>query len=143
MLLTLLLRKLFLIPLYNYYDNKFAVETEDTANSALECIVECHKMWGILFGEDKIQIGRQVQILGVGFDFHRREIFLAPSRLEALLDEIQSILKKNALPPGMAGKLKGKFYFAIEHSLGKHGRHHLRTLSERQYSTSLDAHSLC
>ena len=36
MLLTLLLRKLFLIPLYNYYDDIFAVETEDTANSALE-----------------------------------------------------------------------------------------------------------
>ena len=48
MLLTKILRVAFRIPLYNYFDDKFCLELKATSASALECITQCHRIWGIL-----------------------------------------------------------------------------------------------
>ena len=121
MLLTKILRVAFKIPLYNNFDDKHCLELRTTSASALECIVQCHRVWGILYGEDKIQHGSEITILGVGFHFRHLVIDLTAARRAALLQEIQEALSTDKLTQGAAGKLKGTIYFAIEHQFGKCG----------------------
>ena len=131
MLLTKILRVAFRIPLYNYFDDKFCRELKATSTSALECIIHCHRMWGMLYGEDKIQHGPEITILGVGFDFRHMVIDLTTARRAAFLQEIHEASATDRLTPGTAAKVKGKIYFTIEHQFGKCGRHLLRPLSEQ------------
>ena len=54
---------------------------------------------------------------------------------EEIVDEIESIMSSGILPPGQAGKLRGKLMFGASQLWGKVGRAFLRALSERQYSS--------
>ena len=102
MLLTKILRVAFKIPLFNYFDDKYCLELRDTSASALECIVQCHRLWGILYGEDKIQHGSEITILGVGFNLRHMVIDLTAARRAALLQELQEALATDKLTQGAA-----------------------------------------
>ena len=44
MFFTKILPVVFKIPLYNYFDDKFCLELKAISASALECIIQCHRM---------------------------------------------------------------------------------------------------
>ena len=78
-----------------------------------------------MYGEENIQHGPEITILGLGFDLRRMAIDLATARRTALRQEIHEALTTDKLTQGAAGKLKSKIYFAIEHQFGKCGKHWL------------------
>ena len=71
--------------------------------------------------------------MGVTYDFVDLVIRIKDDRKKDLIRQIQDLIDKDHLDPGMAGKLKGKLLFAAGQFWGKVGRAFLLALSERQY----------
>ena len=129
-----ILRRIFLVAAFNFYDDKYGFEPEDTCSSAFECSQKVHWWLGAKFDQKKLQLCQDPTILGITYDLAAMCLRIKPSRKEELLEEISSILDSGLLPPGQAGKLRGKLMFGSSQLWGKIGRAFLRSLSERQYT---------
>ena len=142
-LLDEILRKVFGMVSFNFYDDKFGFETEGTIDSAMSVAKALHTWLGAKFEDsdllpgaapkDKLQQGPEVDILGVTYDLVNMILKVKASRKVEINEEIDSILSSNTLEPGRAGKLKGKLGFASSQLWGKIGRAFFLAISERQY----------
>ena len=132
--ITDILRRLFWVAAFNFYDDKYGFELETTCSSSFECAQKVHEWLGAKFDAKKLQLCSDPTILGITYDLKAMQLLIKASRKEELLDEIDAILKSGLLPPGQAGKLRGKLMFGSSQLWGKIGRAFLRSLSERQYS---------
>ena len=134
--ITDILRRVFFVAAFNFYDDKYGFETEVTCSSAFEVAQKVHWWLGAKFDPKKLQLCEDPTILGVTYDLKAMCLKIKPSRKEELLDEIKSIISSEILSPGQAGKLRGKLMFGASQLWGKIGRAFLRALSERQYTRS-------
>ena len=134
--ITDILRRLFFVAAFNFYDDKYGFEPEATCSSAFEVSQKVHWWLGAQFDPKKLQLCFDPTILGVTYDLKAMHLKIKPSRKEELLDEIDAILNSQVFPPGQAGKLRGKLMFGASQLWGKIGRAFLRSLSERQYTRS-------
>ena len=132
--ITDVLRRVFWVAAFNFYDDKYGFETEATCSSAFECAKAVHWWLGAKFDPKKLQLCTDPTILGVTYDLDKMVLQIKGSRKEELLCEIDSIMQSGVLPPGQAGKLRGKLMFGASQLWGKIGRAFLRSLSERQCS---------
>ena len=133
--ITDVLRRVFKVAAFNFYDDKYGFEIAGTCSSAFKCSQAVVHHWlGAKFDPKKLQLCSDPTILGVTYDLVNMCLRIKPSRKEELLDEIESIMVSGLLPPGQAGKLRGKLMFGSSQLWGKIGRAFLRSLSERQYS---------
>lgn len=132
--ITDILRRIFLVAAFNFYDDKYGFEPEATCSSAFHAAQMVHWWLGAQFDPKKLQLCSDPTILGVTYDLKTMHLRIKPSRKEELLDEIDAILEAQVFPPGQAGKLRGKLMFGASQLSGKIGRAFLRSLSERQYS---------
>ena len=132
--ITDILRRIFWVSAFNFYDDKYGFESELTCPSAFECAKAVHWWLGARFHPKKLQICKDPTILGVTYDLNEMVLRIKKSRKEELIEEIESILRSGVLSPGQAGKLRGKLMFGASQLWGKIGRAFLRSLSERQYS---------
>ena len=137
-LLDEFLRKVFKLVSFNFYDDKFGFETEDTIGSAFACAESVHFWLGAQFDAKKLQLGQEVDILGITYDLINFILKIKDSRKAEIVDEIRSIVELGFLEPGRAGKLKGKLMFGASQLWGKVGRAFLLALSERQYARGYD-----
>ena len=128
-----ILRKLFGLVSFCYYDDKYGFELQTTARSAAEVGRAAHTILGAQFDLKTLQNGQILEILGVTYDLWGMLLQIKDKRKRELVHEIESILKDDLLDPGHAGKLKGKLMFAGSQLWGKTGRAFLRAISERQY----------
>ena len=135
-LITDILRRIFCVAAFNFYDDKYGFEPEDTIDSAFTAAQAVHLWLGAQFDQKKLQRTTAPTILGVTYDLSGMRLLIKESRKSELLDEINSILESKVLSPGQAGKLRGKLMFGSSQLWGKVGRAFLRALSERQYSRS-------
>ena len=132
--ITDVLRRIFLVAAFNFYDDKYGFEPSTTCSSAFEVAQKVHLWLGAQFDPKKLQQCRDPTILGVTYDLSDMLLKIKPSRKLELEEEISSILECQVFPPGQAGKLRGKLMFGASQLWGKIGRAFLRSLSERQYS---------
>ena len=135
-LLTELLRKLFLVPALNYYDDKYGFDLKEFIEETITLVADFHWMLGVEFDTKKVQSGQVVKILGVRYNLKELLVDIDEERRMELIEDIIRVLKLDLLEPGYAGKLKGKLQFAEGQLQGRVGRSLLRCLSERQYSRS-------
>ena len=132
--ITDILRRVFLVAAFNFYDDKYGFEPSTTIDSAFLCAQKVHWWLGAQFDNKKLQLSSDPTILGVTYDLVGMRLLIKQKRKEEILDEINSIMCSGVLPPGQAGKLRGKLMFGASQLWGKVGRAFLRSLSERQYS---------
>ena len=132
--ITDVLRRIFWVAAFNFYDDKYGFELEQTCSSAFECARKVHWWLGAKFDAKKLQLCFDPTILGITYDLKGMQLKIKESRKEELGEEIDSILATGLLPPGQAGKLRGKLMFGSSQLWGKIGRAFLRSLSERQYA---------
>ena len=131
--ITDILRRVFSVAAFNFYDDKYGFEPSTTCRSAYQVAQRVHFWLGARFDAKKLQLSEEPTILGVTYDLRSMCLRIKPSRKKELQDEINSILDSALLPPGQAGKLRGKLMFGASQLWGKIGRAFLRSLSERQY----------
>ena len=134
--ITDILRCVFSVAAFNFYDDKYGFEPEDTAASAFALAEKVHWWLGAGFDQQKLQpaVPRPHDS---GRYLRSRAVYLLKikkSRKKELFDEISMILEHEELSPGQAGKLRGKLMFGASQLWGKVGRAFLRALSDRQYS---------
>ena len=132
--ITDILRRVFSVAAFNFYDDKYGFEPEDTAASAFALAEKVHWWLGARFDQQKLQLCSDPTILGVTYDLEQYLLKIKKSRKKELFDEISEILEHEELSPGQAGKLRGKLMFGASQLWGKVGRAFLRALSDRQYS---------
>eukprot|EP00435_Cladocopium_sp_Y103_P055182 s631_g18.t1 len=132
--ITDILRRLFFVAAFNFYDDKYGFEPEATCSSAFDVAQKVHWWLGARFDPKKLQMCSDPTILGVTYDLKTMHLKIKPARKEELLEEIDAILESQVFPPGQAGKLRGKLMFGASQLWGKIGRAFLRSLSERQYT---------
>eukprot|EP00435_Cladocopium_sp_Y103_P009415 s1300_g2.t1 len=138
--ITDILRRVFYVAAFNFYDDKYGFEPATTCSSAFQVAQKVHWWLGAQFDQKKLQLCSDPTILGVTYDLLTMELKIKPARKVELLDEISAILGSQVLPPGQAGKLRGKLMFGSSQLWGKIGRAFLRALSERQYTKSNHSH---
>ena len=114
-----ILRKLFGLVSFCYYDNKYGFELQTTARSAAEVARAVHTMLGAQFDLKKLQCGQILEILGVTYDLWWMLLQIKDKPKKELVFEIEAILRDDRLDPGHAGKLKGKLMFAASQLWGK------------------------
>eukprot|EP00438_Fugacium_kawagutii_P004538 Skav222280 [mRNA] locus=scaffold807:136980:138029:- [translate_table: standard] len=131
--ITDILRRIFHVAAFNFYDDKYGFEPEITCSSAYQIAQDVHWWLGAQFDAKKLQLREDPTILGVTYDLKDMRLLIKQSRKEEIVDEIDSILASKLLSPGQAGKLRGKLMFGASQLWGKVGRAFLRSLSERQY----------
>ena len=131
--ITDILRRVFAVAAFNFYDDKYGFEPEDTATSAFALAEKVHWWLGARFDQQKLQLCSDPTILGVTYDLEQHLLKIKKSRKKELFDEISLILEHEELSPGQAGKLRGKLMFGASQLWGKVGRAFLRALSDRQY----------
>ena len=134
---TDILRRVFSVAAFNFYDDKYGFEPSTTCRSAFQVAQSVHFWLGAQFDAKKLQLSEEPTILGVTYDLRSMCLRIKPSRKEELQDEIDSILDSSLLPPGQAGKLRGKLMFGASQLWGKIGRAFLRSLSERHLNKAL------
>ena len=134
--ITDVLRRVFSVAAFNFYDDKYGFEPEDTAASAFALAEKVHWWLGARFDQQKLQLCSDptILILGVTYDLEQYLLKIKKSREKELFDEISMILEHEELSSGQAGKLRGKLMFGASQLWGKIGRAFLRALSDRQYS---------
>ena len=120
--ITDILRRVFFVAAFNSYDDKYGFEPATTCASAFETAQKVHWWLGAQFDEKKLQLCQDPTILGVTYDLVGMELKIKQARKVELLDEISSILSSQVLPPGQAGKLRGKLMFGSSQLWGKIGR---------------------
>ena len=133
-LITDILRRVFAVAAFNFYDDKYGFEPSETIDSAFTAAQAVHLWLGARFDQKKLQKTTAPTILGVTYDLSNMKLLIKESRKSELVDEIDGILSSRVLSPGQAGKLRGKLMFGSSQLWGKVGRAFLRALSERQYS---------
>ena len=138
--ITDILRRVFFVAAFNFYDDKYGFEPSTTCASAFEVAQKVHWWLGAQFDEKKLQLCQDPTILGVTYDLVNMELKIKQARKVELIDEISSILLSQVFPPGQAGKLRGKLMFGSSQLWGKIGRAFLRALSERQYTKANHSH---
>lgn len=134
--ITDVLRRLFRVAAFNFYDDKYGFEPAKTCGSAHAIAQKVHWWLGAQFDPKKLQLCADPTILGVTYDLKDFCLRIKPSRKEELVTEIDAILESGILSSGQAGKLRGKLMFGASQLWGKIGRAFLRVLSERQYSSA-------
>jgi len=132
--ITDILRRVFFVAAFNFYDDKYGFEPRNTCSSAFEVAQKVHWWLGAQFDPKKLQMCSDPTILGVTYDLKNMLLKIKLSRKTEILEEIDAILDSHLLPPGLAGKLRGKLMFGASQLWGKIGRAFLRALSERQYT---------
>ena len=132
--ITDILRRVFSVAAFNFYDDKYGFEPEDTVASAFALAEKVHWCLGARFDQQKLQLCSDPTILGVTYDLEQYLLKIKKSRKKELFDEISMILEHEELSPGQAGKLRGKLMFGASQLWGKVGRAFLRAQSDRQYS---------
>ena len=133
-----ILRAVFKLVSFQFYDDKFGFETEATVGSAFACPELVHEWLGAQFNKSKLQLSSQLDILGVIYDLELFILKIKESRKQEITEEIARILELGFLEPGHAGKLKGKLTFGASQLWGKVGRAFLLAFSERQFAKSYD-----
>ena len=114
-----ILRSIFGLVCFNFYDDKFGFEPEDTIESANQVARDVHTWLGAQFDEAKCQSGDRVDILGITYDLEQFLLLIKDKRKDEIIAEIDGILEAKILEPGRAGKLKGKLGFAASQLWGK------------------------
>ena len=128
-----ILLNLFEMVAFNFYDDKFGFEPEETAGMAKLIAEMVHFLLGAKFDEKKLQLAQDPTILGVTYDLEAMRLLIKDSRKVELIEELKAIKHTGSLVPGQAGKLKGKLMFGASQLWGKVGRAFLRAISHRQY----------
>ena len=124
---------LFEMVAFNFYDDKYGFEPEETVEMAKLVAEQVHFYLGAQFDQKKLQLAHDPTILGVTYDLENMKLLIKESRKEDLIEELTAISKTKLLSPGQAGKLKGKLMFGASQLWGKVGRAFLRAFSHRQY----------
>ena len=119
--ITDILRRVFSVAAFNFYDDKYGFEPEDTAASAFALAEKVHWWLGARFDQQKLQLCSDPTILGVTYDLEQYLLKIKKSRKKELFDEISMILEHEELSPGQAGKLRGKLMFGASQLWGKVG----------------------
>ena len=117
-----IIRRVFFVAAFNFYDDKYGFEPAATCSSAFDIAQKVHWWLGAQFDQKKLQLCKDPTILGVTYDLVSMELKIKQSRKIELLDEISSILSSQVFPPGQAGKLRGKLMFGSSQLWGKIGR---------------------
>ena len=105
-----ILKKIFSLVAFSFYDDKYGFEPKDTIDSAFEVAQKVHMFLGARFDQKKLQITTKPVTLGVTYILEDYILEIKDERKEELKDQSDSILK--------AGEL---------------GRASFRALFERQY----------
>ena len=129
-----ILEKIFGLVSFNFYDDKYGFEAEETIDSAHEVAITVHWLLGAQFDAKKLQKTAAPVILGVTYNLEQMILEIKKERKQELIELIDSYLIAGVLDAGSAGKLKGKLMFGASQLWGKVGRAFFRPLSERQYS---------
>ena len=141
-LLDEILRNVFGLVSFNFYDDKFGFETSESIGSAMLVASSVHTWLASKFDTKKLQQGPVVDILGVTYDLVNMRLQIKTYRKAEISEDIGSILKADELEPGHAGKLKGKLGFAASQLWGKAGRAPPCALSEQQDKLFLEPRPL-
>ena len=132
-----ILVNLFCMVAFNFYDDKYGFEPEDTVELAKLVAEQVHLYLGAQFDSKKLQLADDPTILGITYDLENMRLLFKESRKKDLIDELKMVRDGGVLSPGHAGKLKGKLMFGASQLWGKVGRAFLRAISHRQYSKDL------
>ena len=106
--ITDILRRIFGVAAFNFYDDKYGFEPKSTVESAFQCAQKVHWWLGAQFDAKKLQLSSAPTILGVTYALEGMRLLIKQKRKEEILDEIESIMSSGILPPGQAGKLRGR-----------------------------------
>ena len=101
--ITDIMRRVFSVAAFNFYDDKYGFEPETTCHSAYEVAQKVHWWLGAQFDSKKLQLSEETTILGVTYDLKAMCLRIKRSRKEELQDEIDSIISSSLLSPGQAG----------------------------------------
>ena len=99
---TDILRRVFLVAAFNFYDDKYGFEPSSTIDSAYTAAQAVHVWLGARFDQKKLQCSDQPTILGVTYDLVNMQLLIKQDRKTELADEIVSILESQRLTPGQA-----------------------------------------
>jgi len=103
---------------FSFYDDKYGFEIAETVSSAHEIAQLVHWWLGAQFDAKKLQLSRDLTILGVTYNLEKLVLEIKESRKQELVEEIESRLDHGLLDPGSAGKLKGKLMFGASQLSG-------------------------
>ena len=119
-----------------FYDDKVGFEPSDMVEGAFDTVKRAHADLGVMFDGEKLQVGQQLEILGVHYNLQELILQVKSKRKVELLDAIADFLDKNFMDAAQAAKFKGKLAFADSQFFGRAGRAFMLALSERQYQRS-------
>ena len=106
--ITDILRRLFFVAAFNFYDDKYGFEPEATCSSAFEVSQKVHWWLGAQFDPKKLQLCFDPTILGVTYDLKAMHLKIKPSRKEELLDEIEAIINSQVFSTWASRQAPGK-----------------------------------
>ncbi len=99
-----ILRRVFHVAAFNFYDDKYGFEPEDAIESAFAVAQKVHWWLGAAFDERKLQISNEPTILGVTYGLQGwRLLLIKQPRKEELsdeIDEIDEIVSSKVFSPG-------------------------------------------
>ena len=101
-----ILEKIFGLVSFNFYDDKYGFETEETIDSAHEVAITVHWLLGAQFDAKKLQKTAAPVILGVTYNLEQMILEIKKERKQELIELIDSYLIAGVLDAGSAGKLK-------------------------------------
>ena len=118
----------------------FLVELAESCASAFGCINEIFLLCGFKLDKGKehhpsahiLLLGAQISIDRAGLTASVPE-----DRRNALIAELEKVLKAGTLTPGLAAKIRGKLGFAQSLMYGRYGRVQLQPLTSRQFSRAV------
>ena len=94
--ITDILRRVFHVAAFNFYDDKYGFESDRTCRSAFRVTQEVHRWLGAGFDLKKLQQCCDPTILGVTHDLAEFRLMIKASRKEEILSEIDAILSSGS-----------------------------------------------
>ena len=82
-LITDILRRVFSVAAFNFYDDKYGFEPEDTVDSAFAATQAVHLRLGARFDQKKLQKAEDPTILGVTYDLTHMKVLIKVGKLSS------------------------------------------------------------
>ena len=134
---SFILRLLFTLWIAIYVDDCYTIEPQEMALSALNTLKGLEKVLGLVLSPDE-QVGptSPALLLGDSISLEKRYIHveLPLRRANALIQDIEQILKLNAFSAANAAKIRGRLGFIRSLLLGRFGKALLQPITRRKYT---------
>ena len=132
-----LLMRLFALWVAIYVDDCYTIEPDGTAQSALDTLNGLAKILGLVLEPDK-QVGPTITalLLGANISLEKRfiRVELPTLKAQALIRDMELILKDNSLSSTDAAKLRGRLGFSQSLLFARFGKALLQPITRRQYT---------